>query len=467
MMPCILIASVLVGFFTRCYGANPHSSLGGYQPVSTVIEHAQIVHDIMDITTAASSGDFTTAKTIYTQGRYSCKSTSEARTLQGFVNAATVTSKLTGQAFFDSFVDGDGPSNPKGPIPGTGRLTLATSFWDDFMLGALDGTGNFVSISEDMRKMAVKKGVLGVLTMYVARELESAISKADSGSTSDTSGAPHAWDEGWAFYYGSHTTAGKYSAWEFAKKRDLDYAYDSNGDRVSGTVEVKVDILQHFLEGLKASRTDTLDLAQLVTSRDNIYRLLALTSIRAGLKYAYKMQNPYSADYHMECYAYFLAAAGWIQQAADSSTGAAKAVLDLVDFTLAEGSLNSDVYCAVKDALIPIYSSLGLSCEMVGTFKSIGSKTCAGLTSCPTGVTSLPTGLASFTVDDPDDQTAGDNVDCGTEHPDHHDDHDDHDHAPAPAPSAADSTASFAMFSAVPGVIVSLLACLAMWLSRA
>jgi len=457
MMSCIRIANLLVGALTLCSGSNPHSSLGGYQPVSTVIEHAQIVHDIGNISYALSNGDFAAAKTIYTSGMYSCKSTSSARTLQGFVNAATVTSKLTGQAFFDSFTNGAGPSNPKGPIPGTGRLTLATSFWDDFIIGALDGTGDFSGLSETMRKYAVNKGVLGVLTMYVARELESAISKADAGSTTDASGAPHAWDEGWAFYYGNHTTAGKYSAWEFAKKRDLDFAYDSSNNRVSGTVEVKVDILHHFLEGLKVSRTDTLSLSQLVTTRNNIYRLLALTSIRAGLKYAYKMQNPsYSAAYHMEAYAYFLAAAGWIQQAANSNTGAAKAVLDLIDFKLAEGALNSDVYCAVKAALIPVYSALGLSCEMVGTWKSLpATKTCTGLPTCPTGVTALPTGLASFTVENPDDQTAGDNVDCGTAHPDY------------VTATPGGGTASFGQFSAAPGAVASLLACLAMGLSKA
>jgi hypothetical protein len=457
-MSCIRIASVLVGAVTLCSGANPHSSLGGYQPVSTVIEHAQIVHDIEAIKTALSSGDFATAKTIYTSGMYSCKTESSARTLQGFVNAATVTSKLAGQAFFDSFTNGNGPSNPnKGPIPGTGRLTFATSFWDDFILGALDASGDFSSLSVDMRKYAVNKGVLGVLTMYVARELESAIKKADAGSTADGSGAPHAWDEGWAFYYGNHTTAGKYSAWEFAKKRDLDYAYDSSGNRVSGTTEVKTEILRHFLEGLKACRTDTLSLSQLVTTRNNIYRLLALTSIRAGLKYAYKMQNPsYSAAYHMEAYAYFLAAAGWIQQAAGSNTGAAKAVLDLIDFKLASTALNSDVYCAVKAALIPVYSNLGLSCEMVGTWKSLpATKTCANLPACPAGVPALPTGLASFTVADPGDQTAGDNLDCGTSHPDY------------PTSTTGDGTASFGRFSAVPGAVASLLACLAMWLSRA
>jgi hypothetical protein len=454
-MSRIGIASLLIGAFTLSSGANPHTTLGGYQPVSNVVEHAQIVHDIEAITTATSSGDFATAKAIYTGGRFSCKTTSTKRTLQGFVNAATVTAKLTGEAFFTSFTSGTGPVAPQGPIPGSGRLGMVTSFWDDFMLGALDGTGDFAGLSVAMRKMAVKKGVLGVLTMYVTHEMESAISKAASTNTGDASGAPHAWDEAWVFYYGSHTTAGKYSAWEFAKKRDLDYAYDSSGTRVSGTVEVKTQILKYFLEGLKASRTSTLNLAQMVTSRNDIYRMLALTSIRAGLKYAFKMQNPYNEEYHMEAYAYFLAAAGWIQQAANSQTDAAKAVLDLLDFKLASSALNADVYCAVKAKLIPVYSALGLSCDMVGTFKSLGSKTCTGLPACPTGVPPLPTGLSSFTVTDPGVTTAGNNVDCGTAHP-------DFVVAPSPAPAATPGTASSSRSKAVVGLLAWLSICVAM-----
>mmetsp|Transcript_105209 Transcript_105209/g.234796 ORF Transcript_105209/g.234796 Transcript_105209/m.234796 type:complete len:461 (+) Transcript_105209:89-1471(+) len=457
-MSRILITVVAMGALTLCAGANPHASLGGYTPVSNVVEHAQIVHDICDLNTAANSLDFVTAKAIYTNGRYSCKSSS-ARTLQGFVSASTVTSKLTGQAFFDSFTNGAGPSSPQGPIPGSGRLTLATSFWDDFMIGAFDGAGDFAGKSDTMRKVAVKKGALGVLTMYVARELESAISKAASGSTADSNGAPHAWDEGWAFLYGSHTsTAGKCSAWEFARKRDLDYAYDSSNNAVSGATHAKTDLLAHFLEGQNASRTSTLSVAQLVTSRDNIYRLLALSSIRAGLKYSLKMQNPYNEEYHMECYAYFLAAAGWIQQAAGSSGTNAQDVLALVDFKLAEGALNADVYCAVKAKLIPIYSALGLDCTMVGTYKSIGSKTCSGLPSCPTGVSALPTGLSSFLVTDPGVTTAGANVDCGTVHPDYP------APAPAPAPLPPPGSSSASQVGAMAKVVVALIAYIAMHL---
>jgi len=392
---------------------NPHPNLGGYTPASNVVEHAQIVNDVKDITTAVKNGDFTTASTIWNNGKHSCKGATKRRKMQSFVGSSAVTDKLTGQAFFDSFTDGTGPSSNKGPIPGSGRLNLGKDFWDKFVSNALDATGDFQDKSEKMRQVAVAKGVLGVITMYTARELESAISKAVANETEDKGGAPHAWDEGWAFYYGSNKNNagdydGKYSAWEFTKKRDLDYAYKNNA-RVPNTVEGKVDILAHFREGLKASRTDTKNVSQMIASRDNIYRILALSSIRAALKYAYKTQaNGYKEDYHMEAYAYFLAAAGWVAQA---NSTAATTTLSLLDFRKSGENLDTDLYCAVKAALIPAYKPLGLDCEKVGKFKSLpDDKNCSSLPQCPPTQEALPQGLASYT---PDTTTlAGSNVDC-------------------------------------------------------
>jgi hypothetical protein len=403
---------IFVGLTVTAFAANPHASLGGYRPVSSVVEHAQIVFDISDIKTASSSGDFTTAASIFLNGRYSCKSPSSARTLAGFVNAATVASKLDGQAFFESFTGGQGPDAAHGPIPGSGSLGLADTFWHVFVKAAAEGTGNFAGTSDTFRKVAVQKGVLGVVTMYVARELESAISKANDGSTADT-GAAHAWDEGWAFYYGSvpDPDQGKYSAWEFAYKRDLDYAYDSDNNAVAGAVKAQDKVLHYFLEGLKASRTATLDIPKMIEARNNIYRMLALTSIRAALKYAYTTQKDgYSESYHIEAYAYFLAAAGWVEQAAP---GVGTAVLALLDYTKASSDLNSDLYCAVKAALIPAYEPLGLDCDMVGTYKKLpADKTCASLPACP-ATTTLPAGLSSYHP--VTDTSAGSNTDCGVD----------------------------------------------------
>jgi len=409
-------STILISWAAATYGvegANPHAALGPYTPVSNVIEHSQIVYDIKDITTAVKETppDWTTAKSIYTGGRFSCKTTTNVRTLQGFA-----TKDLTGEAFFTSFTAGTGPASPLWSGLGSGRLAQALPFWDTLLLAALDGTGAFAGTTAavtGMRQYAVNKGILGVLTMYTTHEMESAISKFNAGSTADTQ-APHAWDEGWAFLYGS-MGSGASSAWEFSKKRDSDFTVDSSAKAVAGTISASTMLDDYFRAGLVASRVGG-SITGLVAAAKNVYRMLALSSIRAALKYSYMTQkSSYAAADHMEGYAYFLAAAGWVEQA---SPGTGTAVLALMTYTTTPAA---NLYCNVKAALIPAYDSLGLSCEMVGTYKKFGTSgyvapDCAALgvtiPACPTGVAALSMGttseaaLATTT-------SAGTNLDCG------------------------------------------------------
>jgi hypothetical protein len=388
-----------------CWCANPHPDLGGYQPVTNVIEHSQVVYDITDMTTALNLYDWVKAKAIYTNGKFSCKSTS-ARTLQGFVSAATVTSKLAGELFYDSFMEIQ--------IAGS---KLSPTFWDDFILAGLDGTGGFAGKSDLMRKVAVQKAILGVLTLYTTHEMESGIGKAANATMRVDSKAPHAWDEAWAFFYGSYQLeagaafSGKNSAWEFTSKRDSDFACGSENGCIDGAVEGKSVVLAYFLQGLKAIRSSTYNEASLKEARDNIYRILALSSIRAALKYAYKTNGggAYKEDYHIEAYTYFLAGAGWIEKHAP---GVASAVLELLDFKKSGADLDPNLYCAVKAKLIPAYKPLGLSCEFVGKWKDLPSGvSCPDLPACPSGVAALPAGEPKYSSGETD-TTAGTNVDC-------------------------------------------------------
>jgi hypothetical protein len=385
---------------------NGHPPINGYLPASNVVEHAQIVHDIAAISTELGDGDFDGAYNVWSKGMKSCKTTTKARTLAGFVDAKAVTDKLSKEAFFSSFTTLTGPTgNIK--TPGTGRLGLQTNFWEKFITDALKKDGDFRTISDVMRKYAINKGVLGVATMYAAHEMESAISKATAGETTDDK-APHAWDEAVAFYYGDKDK-GKNSAWEFTWKRDLDFAYNTAGGK-TGAVEGSVLIMNYFREGLKASQAG--NVAQMIDSRNNIYRLWALSAIRAALKYAFKTQEvktsgSYHEAYHMEAYAYFLSAAGWVAQADQT---AAKTVMGLLDYKLKSNDLNQDLYCAVEAALLPAYEKLGLDCTKVGTFKSLGGKTCTHGITCPAVQGTLPPGLSTY--DTQSTITAGNNIDC-------------------------------------------------------
>ena len=407
------IAAITLGAAALCSAQHP--VLGGYYPVSNVIEHAQMVYDVEAITLFAGAGSYAEAKSVYTEGRNSCKSSTSRRSLQGFVSEATYTSKLKGTAFACSFT-----SSPCGPSEdamrvglGSGRLALAGNFWDKFITEALDGTGDFAGKSDAMRKTAVKKGVLGVLTMYSAYELESAIAKAFNNETADAQAA-HAWDEGWAFLYGSHhKDGGKFGAWEFTMKRDSDFCVDAQ-NQATAAMEGKTTVLRYFMAGQKASREG--DVAAMVAARNDIYRVFALSSIRAALKYSALIQYSssgvakYSDEYHMEAYAYFLAAAGWIEQA---SPKAGEEVLALLDFKKSESQLTASVYCEVRAKLVAAFAGLGLDCDLVGDWKGHNSTVlpCTSTTATCPAKTTVPEGI-SYTPTD-SSASVGTNTDCG------------------------------------------------------
>ena len=136
-----------------------------------------------------------------------------------------------------------------------------------------------------MRQYAVNKGILGVLTVYTTHEMESATSKFNAGQTGDTQ-APHAWDEGWAFLYGS-MGSGASSAWEFSYKRDSAFTFNSAGVAVAGTASASTLLDNYFREGQAASQAAGGSIATMMSSAKNIYRMLTLSSIRAALKYSY------------------------------------------------------------------------------------------------------------------------------------------------------------------------------------
>ena len=117
--------------------------LGDYRPVSAVEEHAQVVYDVEAIANATSAGDWATAAAIYQGGRWSCKSESEARSLSAFAQAPPRT-------VFGCSFEGASCEPARAELRtgfGSGRLELPRSFWDDFILAAIDGSGSFLGLS--------------------------------------------------------------------------------------------------------------------------------------------------------------------------------------------------------------------------------------------------------------------------------------------------------------------------------
>ncbi len=68
---------------------------------------------------------------------------------------------------------------------------------------AIDGVGAFAGASEAVRREAVRIGVRDqIMVAWAIHELDAAVDKAAKGSFTKKSGAPHNWDEVWAYYHG-------------------------------------------------------------------------------------------------------------------------------------------------------------------------------------------------------------------------------------------------------------------------
>ena len=125
------------------------------------------------------------------------------------------------------------------------------------------------TLTDPMAKQIAMKGAVYQNTwIYALHELYSAIGKCESGNIADETGAPHAWDEGWAFYAGSlQTPAGSSGvlSYRLADKRCGNFqtcnsdepakTWRAANDEQNSNVNAKLLNLYHA--GLEAVRSST------------------------------------------------------------------------------------------------------------------------------------------------------------------------------------------------------------------
>jgi len=321
-----------------CLGASAYPALGGYMPVSNVLEHTEIIKDVIAFgnALAGESPDYAAAKKIYVFGAgNSCKSPTSVRTLQGFARA-----DLTGESFADKFIAGGFPAK----------------FWDTVILAALDGTQDFAGAMRTKRVTSLKKLVVGLCNFYASHELESAIKKLENGDSADGSGSTLAWDEGMAFYYGSEPDGTEAA---FGEAAEYDADFESNG-----SIAVSTEIVSQFNAGLHFVRNSTANLTNAIGARDTIYKLWALTYIRAALKYVELSETSYDGKVHAEGFAWYMAIDGFV---ASYHASAAKAMRDALN--ISKPSVLSGTFCAVRDQILQALPAMGLDCKALGTYK--------------------------------------------------------------------------------------------------
>merc|ERR1719271_988836 len=229
------------------------------------------------------------------------KSTS-VRTLKGFATKDYSTDKLTGK-------DGGNYGEQLPPI--------YTAYWADATMGGYTAAEAAIWADTFVRKdytsivqpagsnQLMKKGAnYQAVWMYVLHELEDAIGDCYAGDITandgnPTGGAPHAWDEGWAFYAGS--TVGQTVAesvtdvgtliFELAEKRSGDFKTDHS----TGPATTNVHLLAKFIEGRDLIIAGKCAEAEPLI--DDIIKQMSIPLIQGTLKYAYNSDPKTTTGY--------------------------------------------------------------------------------------------------------------------------------------------------------------------------
>ncbi|KAH8046027.1 hypothetical protein JL720_16503 [Aureococcus anophagefferens] len=180
--------------------ANPalFGTYASYAPYTDIAPHAAIDLDVLDFEAALEAGEWDAAWAVYADGAHSAKGDG-LRTLRGF------SKDLSGEKTFDEYM----------------AYHQNAKYADDYVRAALwDRLSDDSSAKVDPRPalfatatlsdaMAVELALKGAqyqhTWIYSTHELYSALGKCEAGDVDEA--APHAWDEGWAFYAGSTTGA--------------------------------------------------------------------------------------------------------------------------------------------------------------------------------------------------------------------------------------------------------------------
>jgi len=383
--------------------------LAGYQSASNIEPHSKIDLDMEELETkvgeyATNTNWKTEAMFIYENGGGGlcqttdvgatatpwCTDTTKAlgnsqksdsvRTLKGF--ATKDYSSLTG-TYAEQL-----PPIYTAYWTANGMTAAEAAKWADTFI-----TKDYSAISRDVgTNQLIKKGAnYHAVWMYVLHELEDAIGDCYKGDimandNTPTGGAPHAWDEAWAFYAGSQVAATAAGAvtddgtliWELAEKRGKDF----DTTHSTGPASVNVQLLAKFIEGRdKIIAADCAGAEPLV---EDIRKLMTVPLVQGTLKYAFKADPANSvgdcaADAGKtamtasdgcvkswsEGWAFAAAVLPQVYNCDQTAAATIKTNLDIA----ATGPMASG-FAAVKSAIEGTYTCLGINCADVGKYST-------------------------------------------------------------------------------------------------
>lgn len=312
---------------------------GGYAYASNVDAHRLVVEDICEINELldADEIDFGAIAELYEEGKNSVNSDGSIRSIGGFAASEDRNHGL------DDYYGTPAPL-------------------DDFVRAALEGTGPFEEASAAVRRQGVQKGIQNqVMVAWMVHELNSALDKAAGGDFDPAEGAPHNWDEAWAFYFGADRDCAPYVTGE---KRADDFG--TNDDEQ--TALANAAILQAMSDGRDALLEEDAEGAR--SAADEILRNLVIIYSQATVKYADVAAqdvadgDPEVAEVHQaEGYAFFRVIESML---ADSGADveALNAIFDLSGEPAAAGGGDE-----ARAALAPAWEQLDISDEDIGAME--------------------------------------------------------------------------------------------------
>ncbi|KAH8096520.1 hypothetical protein JL720_3896 [Aureococcus anophagefferens] len=262
------------------------------------------------------------------------------------------------------------------------------------------------TLSWDMAfQMALKAAQYQSTWMYSLHELYSALGKCEAGDVGPE-GAPHAWDEGWAFYVGSipgetGSPFGSLSyalpdmrcnAWNYCADDAGRPAWREAGDGANSDVNARM--LRLYRAGLAAVRDET-RCAEARTYVDKILVQMTFPLMQGAMRYAYRA-DPQGEGTALgtaslghgktwaELHAFTMAVLPRVASCAPEAAAVLERNLVLPDVLDASthDQLVPDGYVAVKEAFQASYACLGITCADVGSLDAI-----PGLEACDDGST--------------------------------------------------------------------------------
>eukprot|EP00633_Aureoumbra_lagunensis_P003498 CAMPEP_0197301794 /NCGR_PEP_ID=MMETSP0890-20130614/50624_1 /TAXON_ID=44058 ORGANISM="Aureoumbra lagunensis, Strain CCMP1510" /NCGR_SAMPLE_ID=MMETSP0890 /ASSEMBLY_ACC=CAM_ASM_000533 /LENGTH=1198 /DNA_ID=CAMNT_0042781187 /DNA_START=143 /DNA_END=3739 /DNA_ORIENTATION=- len=375
--------------------AGAYGLLASYAPVSDVTEHSKIDLDVYDLSQALENFQWDTAWDAYDLGGNSQKGDA-FRTLRGF------SKDLSGEPTYDEFIayhEGDALYADK---------YVRAALWDrlsDESTAKISSDRpelwSDVTLSDPMAIQLARKTIQYQHTwIYSTHELYSALSKCRAGNVNDASGAPHAWDEGWAFYVGSLAGEdGKASGeltYALADKRcsNFDTCVDDDplpswrdlDDGANSNVNAK--LLRLYRAGQQAVR-DPSRCDEAESYVESIIAQMSVPLVQGALRYAWR-SDPNGGDETVtsdgETLAEFVAFAEAILPRVAHCDANAAAVI--AANTVIPSDLNNaipDGFAAVKSAFESTYSCLSITCSDIGGLSDGNGGFISGMESCEDG----------------------------------------------------------------------------------